>query len=219
MSIVLIDIFLQSVILTLHMVDRNPRDTHNEGESPVFNEADAAEFQRRFTRIEQLSIANAMLSLSIEYDRSVSAAGGSSQLTKRFVSRSPGTGHYPFSHYRIKLREKNRTDTPVDVVAFRYPTIGPASTELNVDKDRLFIAWRRKDQSDGTKGETDALFLCADGLYNLKLDAAFHEAGIDGHWPTEAAKSPAGDRETALLETVFTDFEQDLQTHGADVEA
>lgn len=192
------------------MEDRERHDHPNRGEEPLFS--NSPEYERRFSRIEQLARAHAILGHALELDNRL-RTGVPEGITKKFVNRSGGNQVYPFPHLRVKLRPKNQIESTIKVVALRYPTPGLDAMDFIPDTDRLFLAW------ETIRGEEQAFVLDVDAFSRLDLIAAFGQPDDQGKWPSLEARTPSDELDQFNLELILNDFEPDLQTRKPDVKA
>lgn len=195
------------------MVDKHPDagQPQGEGDKPFFVDP---EFQRRSDRLSKIATAHDLLRQAFDLD----AMLGSGSVTKNFVTRSGGDakgGRYPFFHFRVKLKPKNRTDTDIPVVALRFPSeIG----FQNLITDKLYIAY------EDSTGEEHILYLSAEQCSRIEDPRlAFAEPGEGTVLaPNPDALSPATEMDLLVLESILglhSEFEPDLQPNDPDISA
>ncbi|MBP9738320.1 hypothetical protein KBD20_01390 [Candidatus Saccharibacteria bacterium] len=189
------------------MVDKESNHTHNEGESPVFSEAESRDLQRAFNHA-QLQRAYVILSLSLHHDQEMARF---SDITKSFVSHSVETDTYPFAHYRVKLLPKNRVQSQIKVAAVRFPAEGYPDALGLAENDGVYIAWETLD------GVEHTFVLDEDEFSRIDLSRAF-QPEQPSHVPNDESRTPTDATEQFLLEIILNDFEQDLQVHTDSIE-
>lgn len=193
------------------MVDPERQPTQDEGDSPFFNDQRTdAEFSMVCTRIEQIATAHSLLSRALELDRGLAQAG---EISKSFVSRSGGNDRYPFAHYRIKLRPKNRVKSGIRVSAIRFPTDGIEEIGSQFVAERLFVSWEMQ------TGTEHAYVLDSEAFSRLEIEHAFEQPDDSGRWPSLDARTQTDSIDQFHLASILSDFEPDLQTHDSDLKA
>ncbi len=191
------------------MVDKNPEFTQSGDTNPcldLFTNTD--EFQR-MRRYEQIARCHAILLGAFELDESMP-----DEHTKKFVSISDGSTKYPFTHFRIKLKPKNRVDSSVSVAVLRYPTPGmPDNLEPRFHEDAVYVAWETND------GVEETFILDTDAFSCLDTELAFGRPNDKGGWPSIESRTRADEIKQFTLHALLEDFEPDLQTNAPEVSA
>ena len=193
------------------MVDRESQQPHEGDDSPFFDTPGRTEEVLRRRRYEQIGQARSLLDSAFELDVTMP----SGKHTKKYVSLAGGTDRYPFPHFRIKLKPKNRVQSTIAVAVLRYPTLGlPDSNKVNLHDDgTVYVAWETSD------GEEEAFVLDSDAFSCLDLDTAFGAQNDHGGWPSTAARTHADEIKQFTLQSLLEDFEPDLQTNDAELSA
>lgn len=159
-------------------------------------------------RFEKLLKFYALLEKAIELDTNLQSGP---EITKRFVVSSGGNERYPFPHFRVKLRPKNRTSSDISVVALRYPAQGLIGLNNRPSGDQVYLGWESND------GDEDFFVLDSIAFSRLELPIAFRATDDMGGWPSIAARTSTDASDIFHLEQVLQDFEPDLQHLATDV--
>lgn len=162
----------------------------------------------RMRRYEQIAQAQAFLRRSLEFDAGMPRG----EHTKKFVSVSGGTDRYPFPHFRIKLKPKNRIESTVSLGVLRFPTVGPPVVDAPyLHDDTVYVAWETNENTE------EAFVLDTDAFSCLDVDRAFAEPNDRGGWPSIESRTRADEIKQFTLQAMLEDFEPDLQTNSPEV--
>lgn len=170
--------------------------------------ASDAEFTKTWSRIEKLGAGHRMLSRAAELDTLLGVGG----LTRSFLINSGGDVKYPFPHFRVKLKTKNREESDIKVAVLRYPQAFGG----NLYSDKLYIAY------EDTSGE-HSFYLSPDQYSVLDPAAAFTSLGEGTVYePNVLGLTRVQDEHLLALESLLglsSDFEPDLQANSPNVAA
>lgn len=190
------------------MVAKRTSPTPDEGGMPFFSVPESGDSLSIRSRYEKLFELNSILARAVELDQTLRVGP---EMTKRFVVSSAGNEVYPFPHFRVKLRPKNRIQSDLTVVALRYPAEGLMGLNNRPVGDQVYIGWESRDGNE-------SYFVIDSGAFSrLNLTIAFNEPDDSGGWPSLRARTSADEIDTFHLEQILKDFEPDLQQLDVDV--